>query len=326
MVMGPAISAADLLRAFAAIQPKTDGEKRAIAGVLGFDWQAPSPIVPPRPPPAKPNPVSDLNRPTLKPMPAPMPARGPGDSPRHEGDGLRISAPRRVSRPQLDWLNAGPALQPGKLGRAHDPAPLFRPQWTRAILGASLSAIRPIGPPDLARAIDVIARGQALRSVPRQPIMTFARGVQVLIDIGESMQPFWQDRTALRRDLNRIVGDGSLEILQFVGSPGKMRRDDRSRMWKDYEAHFLAQLDACVLIVSDFGIGGGLGLARGASPYAWAMLARRLARSGHRVVGFVPYPPRRWPALLSRAIHLVQWDRGTTAGRISLSRARSQPA
>jgi hypothetical protein len=240
--------------------------------------------------------------------------------------GIRISGPRPVPRPQLDWLNAGPALPPGTLGRAHNPAPLFRPQWTRAILGASLSMRRPIGPPDLARAVEVIARGQALQAVPRQPIMTFARGVQALIDIGENMQPFWQDRAVLRRDLKRIVGDGSLEILQFLSSPRKTRRDDRSRTWLDYETRFPPQLDACVLIVSDFGIGGGLGLARGASPYSWAMLARRLARSGHRVVGFVPYPPARWPSFLSRAIHLVQWDRTTTVGRISLSRARSAPA
>jgi len=77
-----------------------------------------------------------------------------------------------------------------------------------------------------------------------------------------------------------------------------------------------------VLIVSDFGIGKGLGFASGASPYAWARLARRLKRAGHRVVGFVPYPPARWPADLARAIHLVPWDRATRAGRISYARAR----
>jgi hypothetical protein len=325
--MGPVISAADLLRAFAVIKPTTVDEKRAIAAMLGFEWQASSgkepdqaPIIERKPPEQPPKP------PLPKPSPSPPPVSPDGPTRRDAGGGIRISAPRPVPRPRLEWLNAGPALQPGTLGRAHNPAPLFRPQWTRAILGASLSVRRPIGPPDLARAVEVIARGEALQVVPRQPIMTFARGVQALIDVGENMQPFWQDRAVLRRDLKRIVGDGSLEILQFMSSPRKTRRDDRSRAWLDYETRFPPQLDACVLIVSDFGIGGGLGLARGASPYSWAMLARRLARSGHRVVGFVPYPPARWPSFLSRAIHLVQWDRTTTVGRISLSRARSAPA
>jgi hypothetical protein len=324
--MRPPISAADLLRAFAAILPKTDDEKRAIAAMLGFDLLAPSAAKDDAravPEMRKPLPKDPLEKPP--PLP-PQPETQHDDAPRQAGSGLRISAPRLVPRPQLDWLNTGPVLPAGVLGRAHPPAPLFRPQWTRAILSASLSVRRPIGPPDLARAVETIARGEALQDVPCEPIMTFARGVQALIDVGESMQPFWQDRAVLRRDLKRIVGDGSLDILQCGGSPRKTRRDDRSRAWLDYETRFPPQLDACVLIVSDFGLGGGFGLALGASPYTWAMLARRLARSGHRVVGFVPYPPARWPSFLSRAIHLVQWDRTTTVGRISLSRARSAPA
>jgi hypothetical protein len=259
------------------------------------------------------------------PIQRPPPALPHDDAPRQAGGGLQISPPRPVARPQLDWLSAGPALQARPLGRAHSPAPLFRPQWTRAILSASLSARRPIGAPDLARAVEVIARGQALLAVPRRPALTLARGVQALIDIGDNMQPFWQDRAVLRRDLKRIVGDGGLEILECIGSPRKTRRDDRFE-GRDYEARFPPQLDACVLIVSDFGIGSGSGVARGASPYSWAMLARRLARRGHRVVGFVPYPPARWPSFLSRAVDLVSWDRATTAGRISLSRTRSAPA
>jgi len=322
--MRPPISTADLLRAFAAIKPASEEEKRAIAAMLGFDWRAPSArneepsiVAPPKP----------IERPistSAKPSPPP-PAPRPEDTRPQAGGGLRVLPPRPVARPQLDWLNAGPALQPGSLGRAHPPAPLFRPQWTRAILAASLSARRPIGAPDLARAVETIARGQALQAVPRQPALTLARGVQALIDIGDNMQPFWQDRAVLRRDLKRIVGDGGLEILECVGSPRRTRRDDRFE-GRDYATHFPPQLDACVLIVSDFGIGGGLGLARGASPHSWAVLARRLARRGHRVVGFVPYPPARWPADLARAVDLVPWDRATTAGRISLSRARSAPA
>jgi hypothetical protein len=324
--MHPAISTADLLRAFTEIRPKTDDEKRTIAAMLGFEWQplsaAPAdhapPVVEPAPPPPDP-PARD------PPVPPPQAPQRDGAR-RKAGGGIRISAARSVPRPQLDWLTSVEPLPPGPLGRAHDPAPLFRPQWTRAILSASLSARRPYGAPDIARAVEAIARGQALKTLPRLPIMSMARGVQALLDVGEGMQPFSHDRAVLRRDLKRIVGDGSLDVLQCAGSPRKTRRDDRGRAWLDYETRFPPQLDACVLIVSDFGIGIGLGLAGGASPYTWAVLARRLARAGHRVVGFVPYPPARWPAVLSRAIDLVQWDRTASVGRISLSRARSTPA
>jgi hypothetical protein len=316
--MRPPVSAADLLRAFAALGPKTDEERGAIAEILGFDWQAATmkkdaPLTAPEASKQRPTGTASEPSPIDAIPPAPQP------DPMATG-GVRILGPRFLPKPDLDWLTSVPALKAGPMGRARDPAPLFRPQWTRAILAGSLSIRRYIGPPDLARAVETIARGVALRALPRQPIMTLANGVQALLDVGESMQPFDQDRAVLRRDLRRIIGAGSIEILQFAGSPRKTRRDDGG--WRDYETCFPPQPDACVLIVSDFGITQAPGLARGASSYAWSMLAKRLTRRGHRVVGFVPYPPARWPSFLARAVSLVQWDRGTTAGQISLARVR----
>jgi hypothetical protein len=318
------ISAADLLRAFKAIEPQSEEERRAIATLLGLEWQVPSakkddgaanwrdtPRVGPEPRERKDNKAATVRD---------LPGSRHEKARRRIGGGLRVLPPRQVQRPRIDWRKSGPALQQGAVGRAPEPAPLFRPQWTRAILAASLSIRRPIGPPDLAGAVERIARGEALPVLPRQPVLSLARGVQALIDIGENMQPFWHDRAVLRRDLRRIVGAGSLEMLECAGSPAKTRRGDRARGWADYLTRFPPQLDACVLLVSDFGIGGGFGLARGASPATWSRLARRLAQGGHRVVGFVPFPPARWPQELAAVIDLVPWDRTTTVGRISLSR------
>ena len=312
--MNSAICHADLLRAFAKLNPQGDDEKSAIAALLGFDLQPLTADMsdddgdeedekPSR---------SDGWKPELPPPPPPPPVVTPTGS-------IRVLPARRVPPPQLDWFERSTALQPGSLGRAPAPTPLFRPQWTRAILAASLSARRPIGPPDLARAVELIAHGEALSMLPRQPIPTLANGVQALIDVGESMQPFWQDRLVLRRDLKRIVGDGGLDLLQCSGSPRRARRHDNDE-WSDYETNFPAQLGACVLIVSDLGLAASR--ARGASPYTWAALARRLRRRGHRVVGFVPYPRTRWPADLADAVDLVPWDHGTTVGRISFARRR----
>jgi hypothetical protein len=321
--MHPPISAADLLRAFAAIRPKTDEERRAIAGMLGFDSALPA--------------TSNLQavaseasedrqgEKASKPLPLRQAPLAPRTDAALQTGRIRISGPRAISKQQLDWLHSVPALRPGSMGRAHNPAPLFRPQWTRAILAASLSVRRHFGPADLARAVETIARGAALQALPRHPIMTLAHGVQALLDISESMQPFDRDRAALCRDLKRIVGDGNLEVLQFLGTPHKARRDD-SCEWQDYETNLLPHRDTCILIVSDFGIGRAPGLARGASRHTWSILAERLARRGHRFVGFVPYPPARWPSFLGRAVNLVQWDRTTTVGRISLSRPRDVPA
>ncbi len=309
----------DLLRAFAKLAPTSDAEKRAIAAMLGFDWQ-PSAAGGARQP-ERPDDDAEEEGPDarIEPWRKPEPSRSPPPVRRETPTGgIRVLPARRVPPPKLDWLERSTALPAGALGRAHAPTPLFRSQWTRAILSASLSARRPIGPPDLGRAVELIARGEALSMLPRQPILTLAHGVQALIDVGESMQPFWQDRAMLRRDLKRIVG-GGIELLQCAGSPGRTRRQDDDD-WADYETRFPAKLGACVLVVSDFGLNAGS--RRVAGPQTWLMLARRLARRGHRVVGFVPAPPARWPADLARTIDLVPWDHGTTVGRISFARRR----
>lgn len=320
--MRPEITIGDLLHAFAALAPKTDAEKRAIAAMLGFEWRSPSAAEEKRfdVPVNVQGPERRVRRTEPPPPPSPPTPAPDNDARQGSASGVRISPPRPVERPQLDWLATVRPMAPGAIGRAHDPAPLFRPQWTRAILSTSLAAGAPIGSPDIARAVETIARGEALRVLPRQPILTLVAGVQALIDVGEAMQPFWHDRAVLRRDLTRLLG-GSLDILECDGTPRETRRDEDSFKWVDYEARFLPRFSASVLIVSDFGIGRS-GLARHASPHSWARLARRLARGGHRVVGFVPYPPARWPADLARAIHLVPWDRATRAGRISYARAR----
>jgi hypothetical protein len=324
--MRPPISAADLLRAFKAIDPQSDSQKRDIATMLGFDWQPPSTAMQEGAGVTRRRPRAPIDDVTPPPPPIEPSLLPDARTHRTTKTGIRVSTAPPARRPLLDWLSVGPALQAGTLGRAPKPVPLFRPQWTPAILSASLSAREPIGAPDLERAIERIARGEALMLLPRLPILTLARGVQALIDVGDNMEPFSQDRVGLQRDLRRTIGGGSLDLLQCMGSPRQTRRGERSRAWRDYEAHFAPPLDSCVLIVSDFGIGGGRGFERGANPYAWAMLARRLKRAGHRVVGFAPYPPARFPAYLARAVDLVQWDRATTVGRISLARSRRAAA
>jgi hypothetical protein len=324
-MMRPQVSTADLLRAFAKIRPGTDEEMRSVAHMLGFDWETPLRDADFDMPKLLAPPLPAQVPPLVSPAPR-IPDLTSADSglPKHLAVpvGFRISGPTDVERSRLAWLASTQALEDRPMGRAPKAVPLFRPQWTRAILGASLSAQTPTGPPDMERAVEMIAQGRALRLLPRQRIMTLAHGVQVLLDVGESMQPFNQDGATLLRDLKRIVGDGTLDVLQFTGSPRKMRRVGKIRGWRAYTS-FPPQLGACVLVISDFGIARSPSLSYGASLSTWLAFAKHLKRRGHRVVGFVPYPPLRWPLLLGRAIALVQWDRSTSVGRVRFARPRS---
>jgi hypothetical protein len=314
--MRPPISVGDLLRAFHAIKPRTENQKRDVASLLGLQWRVRSAA--PRAPKVK-KPAAKARTPRVpptRPPPTTPPPAAPSGAPTI---GYRLSGPQTVPRPQLDWLRSGPALDDRPTGEARKPAPLFRPQWTRAILGASLSSRGSSGEPDLERAVELIARGETLRILPRRPAMTLACGVQALLDIGESMQPFVHDRGMLRRDLRRIVGEGNLDILSFVESPRRVRRDGAGGAWTEYWPGFLPQTGACVLVVSDFGATLSSGLAQGPSLSLWRRLAIAWRRRGHRVVAFVPFSPERWPQSLARAISFVQWDRTTTVSRIRFS-------
>src|SRR5262249_61509448 len=113
------------------------------------------------------------DRPRTPPGEARDPPQRRDDARRQAGGGLAISGPQPVPRAPLDLT--GPVLQPGRLGRAPAPAPLFRAQWARGILAASLSARKPIGPPDLHRGGERNACGGALQAVPRPPILQPAR-------------------------------------------------------------------------------------------------------------------------------------------------------
>jgi hypothetical protein len=136
------------------------------------------------------------------------------------------------------------------------------------------------------------------------------------------MQPFTEDRVMLRRDLSRVVGDGSLEVLHFLSSPRRVRREGATGRWRDYWSEFCPRYGACLLIVSDFGIGQPPGLSGRAGPAVWRAFADRIKWLGHDVVGFVPYEPARWPASLATAITLVPWDRNTGAARVRFARRR----
>src|SRR6202008_4057123 len=99
--------------------------------------------------------------------------------------------------------------------------------------------------------IESVCRGERVRFIPRLSIPTLTRGVQLLIDRGENMQPFAADQTALLAFLVRVVGRDRTEVNYFEGSPlwgaGIGPKDE----WSDYRP---PASGTPVVLVTDLGI------------------------------------------------------------------------
>ena len=90
--------------------------------------------------------------------------------------------------PPLDQL-----LPTAGAGRRLADTSLFVPRWQRGIVTAAISTASPDGPIDVARIVDDIANGLAIRRLPRLTLHTTRKGLQVLIDIADGMRPFADD-------------------------------------------------------------------------------------------------------------------------------------
>jgi hypothetical protein len=179
------------------------------------------------------------------------------------------------------------------------------------------------GPIDVARLIERLARREHFRDLPREPLLTLRRGVQLLVDTAEAMLPFARDQQVLERALHDVVGD-SLEVLRFVGCPSRGAGRGRPSRWpREYPP---PPAGTVVLVVTDLGIGGSHLSTEPASTSEWAVFAESVQHADCPLVALVPYAPARWPECLQRLVRMVYWDRPTTAGAVrhAIGMARRQ--
>ena len=201
---------ADLLRAFHLLAPETDERRMQIAEALGLSWsprwisagsaeqQRDTVLQPLKPGGARELPVADSG----------------------SGEGGDQPAARRVLRPvstsasgidQVVTVAArysGNSLEPTDVAlhfRRPKHLPLLREEWFPSIVKATPSCI--VQSPDLdQRAIErQITRGRPIDRVPWKRKASLRRGVVVIVDRSESMQPYWRDEEELVARLRRVL-------------------------------------------------------------------------------------------------------------------------
>lgn len=203
-----------------------------------------------------------------------------------------------------------PAAKPG--GPARPFAGLFAGRDAVDLLRLSASVLAPTDRIDVPKVTGELANGRPLLSLPYLTALSFGLGAQVLVDVGVSMQPFWEDQQALMRRVRTLLR-GLADIRYFADDPALGAGPDRrKRSWTAYE---LPRPGTPVIAVTDLGCGfpPRVRAARG-----WLALAGRLRRRDSRLVAFAPVRLSRIPLPLRHAVEIVVWDR--SARRQNLSR------
>lgn len=296
---------ADWLRAVEELQPVSDEGIEAIGGLLGLRLKGSGKTLSAptrkavRPQPSKPATETEPTQPI------------PENKPRRRIDSV-LTQGNTSRNPTPHWLAAArhlDAMDAAQVYSALPLEPLFPVRTSRAILSGALATPSSSGPLHLAKIIESLSRGELVRFIPWLSIPTLTRGVQLLIDRGEGMQPFAADQTALRAVLVRVVGRDRTEVLYFEGSPlwgaGIGPKDE----WPDYRP---PATGTPVVVLTDLGIARPLRSSGFAGASDWRQLTQVLGRAGCPLLALVPYPARRWPAELSKCMTILQWDRATT--------------
>ena len=308
----------DLLLVFKALKPRDERTRAAIARVLGIAWGEEGSSLPAPEPSAEVENAPQRFPPNqIRDEPSLVAPKADAAKPDEAAMPLPIGVqPLSSTALQPDWLEqvtplAKPASGPGT--RVLEPEALFRPQKAQSILAIALATQEPFGALDLDEIVAAVGRGAALSSVPRQAVLTLARGVQLLVDRGDGLLPFRADIKRVESKISRLVGPDALEVLNFACCPSRGVGRGPRRNWADYFAHHRAPIGSRVICVTDLGIGHPAGAEIPAGPEEWLEFDARLRAAGCRLLVLVPYHRDRWPPELARRMSLLHWDRNTTA-------------
>ena len=213
---------ADLARAIAALQPGDDRAVEIMAGLLGIatesarDTSAPAPRkdaeIMPVPPPEARAPDTEAQA-----------ADREEESHAESAERLEVLQPvgRATAGSMRPWLLADDLEEFSEqhTGGVRAYEPLFVRSWSRELLAAALAQQIPGGPVDERRLVSLIASARPVTKIPRHPRRSLSRGVQVLVDLADGMEPFTRDQSELLEAIRRVVGNSRVQVLQFRDSP-----------------------------------------------------------------------------------------------------------
>ncbi len=314
MTRSGAVSAADALRAVHELAPDVEATAELLA-MLAIERVAPpvrhaatsvrasvaAPNVMRPVPPTPPSTPQGITRPRVAPS-----AGGDGQPTVAE----RLSTTTSAEPPA--WMSSAVLLPEAPSRAALKAEPIFARAHARSIVAASVAMRSADGPLDVRVLIDMLSRLEPVRTLPRRPAATLRHGVQLLLDVSGTMEPFAQDVQEIARVVEEVVGGPRTQRLRVQVSPVRSvtTRAHRDEPWR------APARGTPVLIVSDLGIGGDPLERTGPTAADWHSLAKRARAAGCPVVALVPFGAEHWDTALMQVITHIHWDHRVTAGAV----------
>jgi hypothetical protein len=205
------------------------------------------------------------------------------------------------------------------------PQGLLPPRQARALLSHLASRMRPDGDFDGARAVDLLARGEPVLELPRLWIDTTRGGTELVLDIGQGMQPFRSDLDKLPGQLSSVVGRENVRTLWFEDCPAGGRGVYVTGRLEPVR-YRLPPAGTLIVAVTTFGVCGGTP-ATSAIIDRWRRFVAAAKRSRTPLIALTPLPEGRRPADLPRQLAIVIWDRTSKVSGVAdagRSRAHSR--
>lgn len=188
--------------------------------------------------------------------------------------------------------------------------PLLLERWFQGIFTAVLATQVPSREIDFQKLERSVTQGDGFAQLPFKAQASLVKGVHVLLDRSESMQPFWRDQTELLARLRRLLGETLVQNSWFEYDP---LRPAKSRLSWHTPMPRQFREETPVLLVTDFG--GGLDplAARTMEWEPWLPILQQAESSRCRVFALLASSPTSWPTTLSRFIAAaLLWDRETS--------------
>jgi hypothetical protein len=308
----------DVIRAWRWLDARTEDERRAIARMLGFELREATPTPEPRRKP-----------PTIAPEPGPsggvaIPPAPPPVTEAPQAIDLVPFTDVQVNPVELpaEGLPRPTAVQPAVL------EPLFEPGWSRAIASTLTEHSAPVGPLDIDRTIDLLARRLPIRTLPRRDRLVSATEVVVVVDTRGTLAWFRDDAAQLidrvdavtRAPVAVVEADGAPVLTSAMGTRDTVR-PRTSDLDEDEPSPDRVRIGAHgrIIGVTDLGLGSPWMRGDPARAEAWADLAIALRARGASLAIVTPVPiervRRRLPRL-ARLVPCIYWDRSTQPGLV----------
>ena len=197
--------------------------------------------------------------------------------------------------------------------------PLFGGVRLRALLTAILATDVSEGELDISEVIGRICALRPITDLPRRDVPTLRRGVQLLVDVGQGMDPYAQDRNPLVTYVRGIVPSDRVSVLYFVGCPTRGCGAGPRKTWHPWRP---LSCGTPVVALTDLGIGGPIFDSERGRISEWLDFALRLKRLGNPLAALVPYSADRWPIPLTKVMLLLHWSERASARQVTHARRR----